>query len=197
MDCGPRSCINFADFVWEKIKTFTFLSYAIICVPLDTTTILYLHLCRSTSDGGRITSAPTVSEIVHPRPESSSPSVPSQILANVMYIYANHRPSVIWLGIRSSITLSIYESSNLQVVRCFTSMFTRQTTLLFPSVSWFRIRTSLYDVLSPDTLWASSKRGFTTIACPRQMCSGAHSTTNTASYEEVVARLRSERRRWR
>ena len=58
-------------------------------------------------------------------------------------------------------------------------MFTRQSPLLFPSISWFHTRTSLYDVLSPNTHWASSKRGFTTIVCPRPMCSGARSTTNT------------------
>ena len=107
MDCGPRSCINFADFVWENIKTFTFILYAILCVPLDTPTVLYFHHYRSTSDGWRtyrITSARTVSKIVPSREESSSPTVPSQILVNVMCVYVNHRPSVVWLHIRSSIT---------------------------------------------------------------------------------------------
>ena len=25
MDCGPRACINFVDFIWENIKTFAFI----------------------------------------------------------------------------------------------------------------------------------------------------------------------------
>jgi len=36
VDCCPRACINFMDFFWDNIKTFAFIKYAIVCVPLDT-----------------------------------------------------------------------------------------------------------------------------------------------------------------
>jgi len=53
VDCGPRTCINFVDFILDIIKTFAFIKYAIVCVPLDTLTILFLRHCRSASDGWR------------------------------------------------------------------------------------------------------------------------------------------------
>ena len=106
-----------------------------------------------------------------------------------MYVYSNHRPSVIWLRIRSSIKLSMYHSSNLQAERCFTSMFTWQTHLLFTSLSWFRLRNSICDVLSRDPHWASWKRGFTTTAYLRPICSGAHSSTNTVLAMGMMSRV--------
>jgi len=66
--------------------------------------------------GGRITSALSVAEIyvLGPTirqqlyiPKTLNP--PTEILANVQSAYVNHLPSVIWLRIRSSITLSIYQ----------------------------------------------------------------------------------------
>ena len=189
LDCGPRSCINFAEFMWENIKTFTYLNYAIVCAPLDTPTVFYFHHYRSTFDDWRTYNfCANCFRDLRPWPESSSPTAPSEILANVMYVYFNHRPSVICLRIRSSITFSIYQSSNLQAERCFTSMFTQQTPLLFPSISWYHTWTSLYYVRSPDTNWSSSKRGFTTIVCSCPRCSGARSTTNTVISMRILSR---------
>jgi hypothetical protein len=34
VDCGPRVCLNFVDFIWDNIKTFAFIKYAIVYVPL-------------------------------------------------------------------------------------------------------------------------------------------------------------------
>ena len=51
--------------------------------------------------------------------------------------------------------------------------------LLFPSISWFRTRASLYSMLTCITHCASAYRGLTTIACPHPMYSGVHSTLNT------------------
>ena len=62
--------------------------------------------------GGRITSAlsmagidalgPTIRQMYIP-----TLTLPTEMLTNVQYVYVNHLPSMICLGIRSSITLSI------------------------------------------------------------------------------------------
>ena len=49
--CGSKSSINFTQFVWDYICSFTFKMYAIVCVPFDTPRALYLHHHRATSDG--------------------------------------------------------------------------------------------------------------------------------------------------
>ena len=64
--------------------------------------------------GGRITSTLPVAGVDHPRSDNSSTTVHltltllTEILANVQSVYVNHLPSIIWLRIRSSITLSIF-----------------------------------------------------------------------------------------
>ena len=144
MDYGPRECINFVDLISENIKTFAFIKYAIVA-SLST----HLGFCFFATTvplvmvGGRITSSQTVAEIVRPRFENSSATVPSQILtlttqifANVLSVYANHLSSVSLLRIRSSITLSMCPSCNLKAERCFTCMFTRQTHISFQNISW-------------------------------------------------------------
>ena len=132
--------------------------------------------------GKQITSARTArsfSEIIILHSEITSTTLPSQNLANVMYVYVNHPPFEIWPRIRSSISFSVYQNSHLQVERHLTSMFMRQNRLFFPSISWFRTRTSHYNVLSCDTDGASSTNVFTPIAYPYPNNSGAHSTWNT------------------
>jgi len=48
--CSPRACLNFVEFIWDNIKTFAFIKYAIVCVPLETPTILFLRHYRAASD---------------------------------------------------------------------------------------------------------------------------------------------------
>jgi len=43
VDCSPRSCLNFVEFIWSNIKTFAFIKYAIVC-------ILKLKLQRNTKN---------------------------------------------------------------------------------------------------------------------------------------------------
>ena len=50
VDCVPRACINFVDFIWDKIKTFAFIKFIIVCVPFDTPTITFLLHYRSAND---------------------------------------------------------------------------------------------------------------------------------------------------
>lgn len=194
MNIGPRSCTSFAEIIWENIKTFAFQYYANVCVPLDTPTVLYLHHYRSTIDSWK-TNDPCedfFSEIISLQSESSSTTTFSKSCK----LCLRQPPTLeIWLRIRSSISLSIYQSSHLQVERYLTSMFMRQNRLFFPSISWFRKRTSHYNVLSCETNGASATNDFT-IACPHTNDCGAHSTCNTASYEDIVATLRYERDKW-
>jgi len=49
--CGSRSSINLARFMLENAGTFAFKMYAIICVPLDTPTVFYLHHHGAVSGG--------------------------------------------------------------------------------------------------------------------------------------------------
>jgi hypothetical protein len=143
VDCGPRACKNFVDLIWENIKTFAFINYAIVCVPLETPTIFFLRHYRSAIEGwGTYNLCAACCRDLRPRSDNSSKTAPSQILtlptkilANVLSVYVNHLPSVIWLRIRYSITLSIYLSSNLQAERCFTSTFTRQTRISVRNIS--------------------------------------------------------------
>jgi len=53
VDCAHRACIIFMEFICDNIKTFAFIKYAIVCVPLDTHKILFLRHYRSASDGWR------------------------------------------------------------------------------------------------------------------------------------------------
>ena len=49
--CGSRSHINFTEFIWKHICVFAAKMYAIICVLLDTRTVLYLIHHRDNSNG--------------------------------------------------------------------------------------------------------------------------------------------------
>lgn len=51
VSCGSKSSINFTEFIWDYICSFTFKMYAIVCVPFDTPTFLYFNHHRATSDG--------------------------------------------------------------------------------------------------------------------------------------------------
>ena len=37
--------------MWENVCSFTFEMYAILCIPLDMPTVLYLHHHNTSSDG--------------------------------------------------------------------------------------------------------------------------------------------------
>jgi len=50
---SPRACLNLVEFIWDNIKTFAFIKYAIVCVPLETPKILFLRHYRAASDGWR------------------------------------------------------------------------------------------------------------------------------------------------
>ena len=171
MDCGPRACLNFVDFTWDNINTFAFIKYAIVCVNIDTPNILFLRHYRSVIDAGeRITSAQTLAEIVCPRSDNSTKILPSKILnlttqnlPNVLSVYANHLHSIIWLRIRSSIILSIYQSSKLQAESCFTSTLTRQIHISFQNICWCHRRASLYNLLTLIPICGGAKTGFMNI----------------------------------
>ena len=49
--CGSKSNINLAEFKWENASIFAFKMYGIICFPLDTPTVLYLHHHGAASGG--------------------------------------------------------------------------------------------------------------------------------------------------
>jgi len=49
--CGSRSNINLSEFIWEYMCCFAVKTYSIVCVPLNTPTVLYLQDHRSNSDG--------------------------------------------------------------------------------------------------------------------------------------------------
>jgi len=49
--CESKSSINSAGFMWENACIFAFKMCAIVCVPLDTPTIFYLHHHGATSGG--------------------------------------------------------------------------------------------------------------------------------------------------
>jgi len=49
--CGSNTSINLTNFIWEYICGFAFKLYAIVCVPLDTPTVLYIHHHRAASVG--------------------------------------------------------------------------------------------------------------------------------------------------
>jgi len=39
--CGSKCSINLTEFMWENASIFAFKMYGIVCVPLDTPTVLY------------------------------------------------------------------------------------------------------------------------------------------------------------
>jgi len=51
VQCGSKSNINLAEFMWENASIFVFKMYGIVCVPFDTPTFLYLHHHGATSGG--------------------------------------------------------------------------------------------------------------------------------------------------
>ena len=53
VDCTTQECLNFVEFIWDNSKTFAFIKYAIVCVPLETPKILFLRHYRAASDGWR------------------------------------------------------------------------------------------------------------------------------------------------
>ena len=50
VDCSSRVSLNFVEFIWGNIKTFAFIKYAIIFIPLETPKILFLRHYRAASD---------------------------------------------------------------------------------------------------------------------------------------------------
>ena len=143
VDCGPRACINFVEFIWDNIKTFAFIKYAIVCVPVDTPKILFLCHYRSSSDVWRTYNLcaaccrdyrPSVRQFINNYSFPNSYSTNRNSCKCTLYL--RQPPNLrIWLRIRSSITLSKYQSSNLPAERCFTSTFTLQTPISFPNIS--------------------------------------------------------------
>ena len=106
MNSGPRSCIYCAEFIWENINFSTLRNRLSISTHLQY--CIFTSIAQLVS--WKTTSTSTVSEIIGLLSDSSSKSVPTQNLANVMYDYVNHRPFEIWLRIRSFVKLSIYQS---------------------------------------------------------------------------------------
>jgi hypothetical protein len=53
VDCSPRASLNFVEFTWDNIKTFAFIKYAIVCIPLETPKILFLRHYRAANDRWR------------------------------------------------------------------------------------------------------------------------------------------------
>jgi len=49
--CGSQSIINLAEFIWKHVCVFAIKMYPIVCVPLNTPTVFYLHRHRAASDG--------------------------------------------------------------------------------------------------------------------------------------------------
>jgi hypothetical protein len=49
-ECGPRSNLNFVDFIWNYLISLQFKKYATVVVPFETTKILYLKQYRTTSE---------------------------------------------------------------------------------------------------------------------------------------------------
>ena len=49
--CGSKANINLAEFMWENTSIFAFKMYGIVCVPLDTPTVLNVHHHWATSGG--------------------------------------------------------------------------------------------------------------------------------------------------
>ena len=53
VNCSPRASLNFVEFTWDNIKTFAFIKYAIVCIPLETPKILFLRNYRAANDRWR------------------------------------------------------------------------------------------------------------------------------------------------
>ena len=142
MDCGPRACLNFVEFFWDNIKTFAFIKYAIVAsLSKHLKFISFVTTVPLVTVVVRITSAQHVAEILCPRSGNSLTTVsshiltlPNKILANVISVYVNNLPFVIWLRIPSFISLSICQRHNLPPERCITNTFTPQTHISFPNI---------------------------------------------------------------
>ena len=144
------------------------------------THVLYLHHYRSTSDSWRTYNLCATCF------RDCTPSA-RKFVANCTF--PNSCKCNVWLRqpptLRNLVSHSVFHHTfnfsefKLTGRTLFHQYVHAAASLLFPSISWFHTRTTLYDALSPDTHWASSKRGFTTTVCPRPRCSGARSTMNT------------------
>jgi hypothetical protein len=50
-ECGPRSNLNYVEFLWNHMVLLQFKKYAIVAVPFEIPTIFYLKHYRATSEG--------------------------------------------------------------------------------------------------------------------------------------------------
>jgi len=50
-ECGPRSNLNFVDFIWNYLVLLKFKLYATVVILFDTPRILYLKHHRAASEG--------------------------------------------------------------------------------------------------------------------------------------------------
>ena len=99
--------LKFRGIHLDSIKTFAFLKYAIVCVPLEKPKILFVRHYRAGSDRWRTYNlcaaccrdyTPSIRQFVN---ICTVPilTLPTQILANLISIYVNHLLSMIWLHI--------------------------------------------------------------------------------------------------
>ena len=51
VNCGSKSNINLAEFMWGNASIFALKMYGTVCIPLDTLTVSYLHHHGATSGG--------------------------------------------------------------------------------------------------------------------------------------------------
>jgi len=87
--------------------------YGIVCVPLDTPTVLYLHHHVATSGAGHpIPSAKCVLVNLNLYSDVSYATVQAHAPANVMYVYVRLRHSEVWLPLPFSTLPSIYQNSS-------------------------------------------------------------------------------------
>jgi len=151
--------------MWVNVCVFAFKMYAIICVPLNTPTFFYLHHHGAASCGWKI-GFPM--RCVFKRNldlywDHSYATVPIHAREDVMCTYASLHHSEVWLSIQYSILLAIYPNSWWLAEAYITIIFMLWNWILFPSIGWFCLHITNFNVLLCERMVVKSVKDFTMI----------------------------------
>jgi len=92
IECGPHSCLNFVEFIWNNLGVFIFKMYAIVAVSFDKPGLLYLlYLVKAEQ---QISYAIIALKNLNKYSHRLSAIVPFNVPADVIYLCLRQPPTL-------------------------------------------------------------------------------------------------------
>lgn len=92
IECGPHSCLNFVEFIWNNLGVFIFKMYVIVAVPFDKPRLLYL--LYPVKAGQQISYAITALKNLNKYSHRLSAIIHFNVPADVIYLCLRQPPTL-------------------------------------------------------------------------------------------------------